>query len=203
MKKSPTTAVLKNPFPSHQQLIDHQSLHGSPLSTDEVRMMSSETVNLNTRSHSYDPHTEKKSNEVQLEKPSNSTPPPNNSLHIEKPILEEIFHPPKSTLHKSIINPNARATQYYNIVEDLAQAPCAMLALEVLQTCPTQRKNLLTALGAMDPKNSNVVTFKLDDFKTRLSHQLDFQISTKIVGNTIRRTVLDKGASTSIVSLTC
>ena len=78
-----------------------------------------------------------------------------------------------------------------------------MSTLEVLQTFPTQRKNLLTALGAMDPKNSNIITFKLDDFKTRLSHQLAFQITTKIARNTIHRTILDEGASTSVMSLSC
>ena len=70
-------------------------------------MMSSETVNLNTRSHSYDPPPEKKPDDVLSEKPSTSTPPPNNSLHIEKPIPKSIFFPPKDTLRKSIINPNA------------------------------------------------------------------------------------------------
>ena len=53
-------------------------------------MMSSETVNLNTISHSYDPPPEKKYDDVPLEKPSASTTPPNNGIHIEKPILEEI-----------------------------------------------------------------------------------------------------------------
>ena len=137
-------------------------------------MMSSEIVNLNTRSHCYDPPLEKKPDDVPSKKPSASIPPPNNGLHIEKPILEEIFHPPKGTLRKSIINPNTHAAQYYNIVKYFAQTPCAMSALEVLQSFPTQRKKLLTALGAMDPKNSNIITFKLDDFKTRLSHQLAF-----------------------------
>ena len=165
-------------------------------------MMSSEVVNLNTRAHHYDPPQEKKSDDVPSEKPSTSTPP-NNGLHIEKPIPEAIFRPPKGTLRKSIINPNARATQYYNIVEDLAQEPCAMSALEVLQTFPTQWKKLLTALGAMDPENSNINTFKLDDFKTRLSHQLYFQIASKISGKTIRRTILDEVASTSIMSISC
>ena len=74
------------------------------------------------------------------------------------------------TVHNSIINPNARAVQYYNIVEDLAQAPCAMSALEVLQTFPNQWKNLLSALGSMDLENSNIITFKLDDFTMRISH---------------------------------
>ena len=83
-------------------------------------MMSSETMNLNTRAHSYDPSLEKKPDDIPSEKTSTSTPPTNNGLHIEKPIPEEIFHPPKGTLRNSIINPNACATQYYNIVEYLA-----------------------------------------------------------------------------------
>ena len=53
-----------------------------------------------------------------------------------------ILCPPKSTLWKAVFNPNA-------LVEDLAQAPCAMSTLEVLQSFPTQRKKLLTALGAL------------------------------------------------------
>ena len=72
-----------------------------------------------------------------------------NPLMIEKPvepmpkILKGVF---KKTLH----NPNARATGNYSVVEDLAQTPCAMLALEVLQSCATQRDALLAALGSMD-----------------------------------------------------
>ena len=45
-------------------------------------MMSSEMVNLNTRAHSYDPPLEKTPNAVPSKKPSASTPPPNNGLHI-------------------------------------------------------------------------------------------------------------------------
>ena len=60
-----------------------------------------------------------------------------------------VLHPPKSTLRKVVFNPNARAAQFYNVVEDLAQEPCAMSTLEVLQSFPTQRKTLLTTLGAL------------------------------------------------------
>ena len=86
LKTSPTLAFLKDPFPSQQNLIDHKSLNETSLFTDEVRMMSSEMVNLNTRSHSYDPPPEKKSYDLPSKKSSASTPPPNNGLHIEKPI---------------------------------------------------------------------------------------------------------------------
>ena len=47
-------------------------------------MMSSEMVNLNTREHSYDPPMEKKPDDIPSGKPSTSTPPPNNGLHIQK-----------------------------------------------------------------------------------------------------------------------
>jgi hypothetical protein len=57
------------------------------------------------------------------------------NLQIEKP------EPPprilKGVLKRSTHNPNARAAQNYSIVEDLGQTPCAMSALEVLQTCPS------------------------------------------------------------------
>ena len=55
----------------------------------------------------------------------------------------------------------------------------------------------------MDHENSNIIAFKLDDFKTRLSHQLDFQLNTKVTGKNICRTILDEGTSTSVMSLSC
>ena len=62
-----------------------------------------------------------------------------------------MIRPPKSTLRKTTHNPNAKATQDYSIVEDLAQDPCAMSALEVLQTWPTQLKELLSAIEGLNP----------------------------------------------------
>ena len=76
-----------------------------------------------------------------------------------------------------------------------------MSTLKVLQTCPTQRKNLLSVLGAQDPKHNNIITFKLEDFKSRISHQLAFQLFTKVIGKIIQCTILDEGASTSVMSL--
>ena len=69
---------------------------------------------------------------------------PNGSLSMKKPTIGIALHDPSNGfLCKTTHNPNARATQKYSIVEDLAQAPCAMSALEVLRSCPTQRKALL------------------------------------------------------------
>jgi len=47
-------------------------------------------------------------------------------------------------------NPNARAAPIYLFVEDLAQTPCAMSTLEVLQIFPSQHNVLLSAIGATD-----------------------------------------------------
>lgn len=62
----------------------------------------------------------------------------------------------------STINPNVRETHNYSIVEYMAQSPCAMSALEVLQSCPAQRSALLTKIRAFDPKKSLVITFDKD-----------------------------------------
>jgi hypothetical protein len=95
------------------------------------------------------------------------------------------------------------AAQNYNIVEDLVQAPCAMSMLEVLQNCPSQCRTLLSAIGVVDPEASNMIMFNLDYFKPRLSHHLAFQIQAMVGGKNIHRTVLDEGASTCVMSLSC
>jgi hypothetical protein len=95
--------------------------------------------------------------------------------------------PPKGVIHKSAFNPHARAAQNYNIVEDLAQAPSAMSALAVLQTCPTQRKALLKAIGGLDPTDTNLIIFDLEDHIPRLPLQLAFQIQVVVSDKNICR----------------
>jgi hypothetical protein len=111
--------------------------------------------------------------------------------------------PPNSTILKSTFNPSSRAAQNYNIVEDLAQAPCAMSTLEVLQNCPSQRRMLLATIDTFDPELSNNIMFNLENFTSQLSHQLAFQIDVVIHDQKIHRTILDEGASTCVMSLAC
>jgi hypothetical protein len=66
--------------------------------------------------------------------------------------------------------------QNYSIVEDLAQAPSAMSTLEVLQSCPAQRRALLKSIGGIDPNDRNLIVFDLEDHIPRLPPQLAFQI---------------------------
>ena len=89
-------------------------------------------------------------------------PNPSTSTSSENipPILPELtIKPPKGVVHKSTFNPRARAAQNYNIVEDLAQSPSTMSTLKVLQNCPSQKQALLSAIGGIDPTDSNLLVF--------------------------------------------
>ena len=67
-----------------------------------------------------------------------------------------------------------------------------------------QRKNLLTKLGDLDPDNSNLIHFNIENYKSRLPHKLAFQIITKVVRKKVFRTVLQElGASTLVLFLSC
>jgi len=58
---------------------------------------------------------------------------------------------------------NLKETYSYSIIDGLAQSSSSILGLEVLQTCPTQQKSLLSALGAINPSNSYLITFDVDN----------------------------------------
>lgn len=103
-------------------------------------------VDLQTRAKSYGPPV------AHAEEPSSSqNPPPPNDFHIERPVVDLVIHPLKEALRRRMHNTSAHAAQNYSIVEDMVQALSTMSALEVLQTCPTQRKALLSAIGGIDP----------------------------------------------------
>jgi hypothetical protein len=75
-----------------------------------------------------------------------------------------------------------------------------MSILEVLQTCPTQRKSLLSALGEVNPTDTQLITFDLDSGEPRLPTLIAFQIPVKIRNITVHRCIIDEGASTCIMS---
>jgi hypothetical protein len=129
--------------------------------------------------------------------------PPFGPPQIEKPTFDSILRPPKSTIRKATFNPSSCATHNYNIVEDFSQAPCAMSALEVLQHCPSQRRTLLVAIGVVDPESSNHIMFNLENYVSRLSHQLAFHVDVVVHNQQMHRTILDEGDSTCVMSLAC
>ena len=105
-------------------------------------MMSSDEVNLQTRRNQYG---------STHEAPPTNTPTnahaTDEALRIPPPPLDGVPKAPCFLLLHINNNPNARAASNYNIVDDLAQSPAAMSALEVLKNCPSQCKTLLSAIG--------------------------------------------------------
>jgi hypothetical protein len=201
--------VLTQPFPQQQSMVSQTPFpRGSSSEPNDEASSSAHIymfngINLTTRSKTYDtpgnPDKGKDTNDAgTLPDPSSSSVslpsvnPPSGPLQIDKPTFNSILHPPNRTICKATFNPSSHAAQNYNIVEDLAQAPCAMSVLEVLQHCPSQRRMLLTALGVVDPESSNQIMFNLDNYASRLSHQLAFQVDVFVHNQQIHRTILDE-----------
>ena len=78
-----------------------------------------------------------------------------------------------------------------------------MSTLDIRQNFLMQCKNLLTALGVLDLDNTNLIHFNVENYKSILPLQLAFQIASKVVGIKVHRTVLDEGASTFILFISC
>ena len=93
-------------------------------------------------------------------------------------------------------NPNARAAHNETIVEEIAQAPCAMSVMEVLQYCPTQRNELLSSTRAVDRSDPTLITLDLDQSTCRIPSKVAFQIKVTSHGNNIFQTIVDEGALT-------
>ena len=92
---------------------------------------------------------------------------------------------PKGVLKCSRHNPNAQATQNYSVVEDLGHTPCAMSALEVLQSCPSQRKDLISALGVNDDNSSSMIKFETTGLQPRLPYYVSLLIHVECLNMTV------------------
>jgi hypothetical protein len=78
-----------------------------------------------------------------------------------------------------------------------------MSALEVLQSFPTQQKALLKSIGGIEPTNTNLIIFDLEDHIPRLPPQLAFQIQVIFFDKKICRIVIDEGTLTCVMFVTC
>ena len=135
--------------------------------------MMANVVDLATPTKNYKKQPE---GELSTHVDSPSLPQSNGPLTFEKTTFEAPSHPSKGTL-RCTHNLNAQASQHYNIIEDLAQAPCAISALEVLQSCPSQRKALLQAIGAIDSVDASLLSFDPENSEPCLPHSIALQIS--------------------------
>ena len=132
--KAQQPTVLKDPFPQGQNSASASTVVGDSQTAPDpnyINMVRSSTL-LQTRNNNYENETDEKGKAVV----ETSHP-----LTIEKPteIMPKI---PKGVFKKTLHNPNDRAASNYSVVEDLAQNPCAMSALEVLQSCPATELSL-------------------------------------------------------------
>jgi hypothetical protein len=201
-------AVLTNPFQHGKNLTQEpksaeggsQETYPPPnnSSSANVYMVRGDAL-ITTRAHDYSkPSASEKGKEAEI---------PSLPLQIEKTLGEMMKHIPKDAFKKASHNQNVRVTQNYSVVEDLSQTPCAMSALEVLQSCPTQRKALLTALGSTETCNPGTIMLDTTNLKPCLPYHIAFQIvvahPTKTFTRNIFRMVVDKGASTCVMSLAC
>jgi hypothetical protein len=201
-------AVLTNPFQHGQNLTQAfaSTEGGSQENCPPPKNPSSANVYMvkidafiTTRAHDYSkPSASEKGKEAEI---------PYLPLQIEKTLGETMTRIPKGAFKRASHNPNARAAQNYFVVEDLSQTPCAMSALEVLQSCPAQRKSLLTALGSTETCNLGTIMLDMTDLKPRFPYHVAFQIVVahpmKTFTRNIFRTVVDEGASTCVMSLAC
>jgi hypothetical protein len=132
---------------------------------------------------------------------------PLSPLHIEKNVGETMTCIPKGESKKDSHNPNARDSYNYSIVENLAQTPCAMFALEFLQSFTSQRKSLFSTLRATETANSGIIFFNLTNYKPSFPHHIALQIVLVYAMKTLTRNifcmVVDEGALTCIMLLAC
>jgi hypothetical protein len=100
-------------------------------------------------------------------------------------------------------NPNNRVAPNYSIVEDLSQTLCVMSSLEVLQSFPMQHVALLYVIREMDSSIHLTMNFDATDVKPNLPYHVSLPIDVVYTKNVIRRTIIDEGASTCVMSLSC
>ena len=77
-------------------------------------------------------------------------------------------------LHCLENNPKSSAIPNNNIVNDLEYSHVAMYTLEVLQNCFMQCKPLLFSLGEIDPFDSHLMTFNLNEARPWMSYSMAF-----------------------------
>ena len=106
----------------------------------------------------------------------------------------------KGIFKKSFHNPNSRDSSKYYVVEYLAQTPFAMSALEVLQSFLAQQDALLEALGSMD---SLILMENMSYLNIHIWYHVALSVDVIFCKKTIGRTVVDEGASTCVMSISC
>lgn len=142
-------------------------------------MMDSEEMNHQTWSCQYDNPPTKSTNEYQPKSSNESLSSPNGTLHIPPPKVDVPHKIPKGPLCRNVSS--SKASRTYSIVDDLEQSLATMSTMEVLHTCPSQQKAMLSSLGSMDPSDDRMIIFDVDKMEhPSLSSSISFQIQSPL-----------------------
>ena len=114
--------------------------------------------------------------------------------------MDDISKVLRLPLHRITNNATTRIALNYSIIDDLDQFPTSMFDLEVLKTCPSQCKALLSALGVVDPFDPRLITFERDQGEPRIPSSVAFQVSVTIQNLVIHHCIIDDGASACVMS---
>jgi hypothetical protein len=198
--------VMTNPFPHNHHMASSSSNSRNAVSgSQNPSLQDDDRLCINIVDVKFNLATQSRDYSSSQAIPNIESPPPptplETTLQIEKP--EPLPHISKGVLKCSTHNLNATAAQNYSIVEDLGQTPCAMSALEVLQTCPSQRNSLLSTLRDLEPSGSKFIKFDVTDVKPCLPYHVDFQIHMEYSKYSIKLAVVDEGTATCVMSLIC
>ena len=120
---------------------------------------------LQTKAKNYEPESSRK------DKHTTETSAP---LSIEK-LDDPMMKIPKGVFKNTFHNRNVRVSLDYSVVEDLAQTPCALWALEVLQSWPLQWDALLATIGSMEFETL-MANVNLSNVKLCLPYHVSFSI---------------------------
>jgi hypothetical protein len=200
--------VLTNPFPQGYNVVQASSSTITPGGNQCTPALDDNTESVNVYMMREDAHLQTMACDYEIPKSAEKRKEahdPLHPLHIDKTMGETVTLIPKGEFKKAYHNPKERVSHNYSVVEDLAQTPCLMSSMEVLHSFPSQRKVLLSALGATDLANSGSIIFYPFDNKPCFPHHVSFQrlmvYAMKSLTKNIFCMVVDKGASTCVMSL--
>ena len=109
-----------------QQTTNHNATTPSGDGPSSINILKVDSIDLTTRAKSYEKQP-KGEHSATIGSPSMQQS--NGPLTFDKLTFDTPSRPSKEALWRTTHNLNAQVAQHYNIVEDLSQAPCSMLAL--------------------------------------------------------------------------
>ena len=77
------------------------------------------------------------------------------------------------------------------------------LRLKYFQSCSSQRKSFLSALGVNDDNSSSVIKFETMGLQPRFPYYVSLLIHVECLNMTFKCTMIDEGAAASVMSLSC